>query len=362
MSNAAATPQRVECMPWWKRLELWGRRFLVVLLGGVIGKTPRQIELPEKPRFLLVRLDERVGNLVMLTPVLRTLRARFPDATIDVLGNARGRAILGSHPDLDGFLCFRKRALFALDGPLRIPRELRRRRYSVAIDASNPTDPSLTQAILVALSGARYTIGSAARGYGSFYSQRIEASAEHEIDLRLQLLAPLPGDAVVREPSLRPVGASLRFVEAFQSESDTGAYVVLNLGARLEQKQLSVDEYAKIADAMSVRGTVVLTWGPKERAIAEAVSARSPGAIVAPPTTLEELCAVLEHASAVVSCDTGPMHVAVALGTPTLGVFVATDPARFGYSASPHGVVDAREERRGLVARVERWLAERVGG
>lgn len=331
------------------------------LLGGIIGKSPRRLELPDSPRFLVVRLDERVGNLIMLTPMLRTLRARFPTAHIDVLGNDRGQALLGDHPDLDGFICFRKRALFAADGPLLTPFALRRQRYSVAIDASNPTDPSLTQAILVALSGARFTIGSEARGYGSFFSHRVAADAEHEIDLRLQLLSPLPGDAVIRAPSLSTARASARMAEAFENESSTGAYSVLNLGARLAEKQLSVEDYANVALAMGALGTVVLTWGPKERAIAEAVSARCPDALVAPPTTLEELSTVFQRAKAVVSCDTGPMHLSVALGTPTLGIFVATEPARFGYAELPHRVVDAREERRGLTAEVERWLAERTG-
>ncbi|MEM6731565.1 MAG: glycosyltransferase family 9 protein, partial [Myxococcota bacterium] len=171
----------------------------------------------------------------------------------------------------------------------------------------------------------------------------------HEIDLRLALLQPLPGDVLVREPCLprqKPDSATNSEVP----------YVVLNLGARLAEKQLGTEEYAALAAAIPTSHSVVLSWGPNERAIADAVAARVDSARVAPPTDLRELQTVFQDAAAVVSCDTGPMHLSVALGVPTFGVFVATDPSRFGYDQSPHAVFDARNGPDGLVKAMCSWF------
>ncbi|MEM6531635.1 MAG: glycosyltransferase family 9 protein [Myxococcota bacterium] len=333
-----------------KRLELFGRRVLVALFGFFRSKRQGELLVPSRPRLLVLRLDERLGNVIMLTPLLCSLRARFPDASIEVLGSARSRALLEGHPAVDEFLQFRKRALFASDGPLRTCFALRRRGYSVAIDASNPTDPSLTQAILTAASGAEFTVGSAARGYGGFFTHPVQPdpAARHEIDHRLNLLSPLPGEQQIRTPSL---AADPRAVEVDEP------YVVLNVGARLLEKRLSVEEYASVAEVCAGFRPVVLTWGPGEFDLAQAVASRCENAVTAPATGLDELAVVLGGADAVVSCDTGPMHLAVALGRPTLGIFVATDPARYGYPDAPHAVLDARGGWDEVSGTVEDWLA-----
>lgn len=354
MSNNVPSPR--EPRSWWKRLELWGRRLLTVVLARLIRRgQPTSIELPKSPRFLVVRLDERVGNVVMLTPMLQTLRESFPTARIDVLGYTRGRALLGSHPAVDRFIDFRKRAIFAKDGPFRIALALRRADYSVAIDASNPRDPSLTQAALVALSGAACTIGSSAREYAGFFSHPVSPPRRiaHEIDLRLALLDPLSPTRRVRTPRLAKPPRLSRALAAVVPRHDS--FIVVNLGARLPSKQLSVKDYIRIASTCAEFAPAILSWGPNERDVAEAVHAESPS-VLAPPTGLSELHALFASAAAVVSCDTGPMHVAVATGTPTLGIFVATDPERFGYREPPHVWIDARETREALDGPLRRWL------
>jgi ADP-heptose:LPS heptosyltransferase len=80
-----------------------------------------------------------------------------------------------------------------------------------------------------------------------------------------------------------------------------------------------------------------------------------PEAELAPPTGLTDLADLMHCARAVVSCDTGPMHLAVAVGTPTCGVFVSTDPSRYGYAEAPNLVLDVRSAPLD-VGPVEQWL------
>jgi ADP-heptose:LPS heptosyltransferase len=273
------------------------------------------------------------------------------------LASVKTEPLVASHPALHACLPFRKQALFAPDGPLRTPARLRRGRYDLIIDAANPTDPSTTQAILVRLSGATHTVGVDFPGFGRMFSAPVALPdpAAHEIDLRLALLAPLPGDAVSRRmrldelPALGPASAPVRFLASPGIEPR----VVVNLGARLSEKRLTAETYAAIAEAVERAGArVVLTYGPSEAVLAERVGRLCPGALLGPPTTLVELGHVFKASRAVVTCDTGPMHLAVAVGAPTCGIFVSTEPSRYGHAESPHLVVDAR----GRPAEV--WLAD----
>jgi heptosyltransferase-3 len=328
-----------------KALERAGRGLLVRALG-FLGVRRRAVVLPPAARILVIRLDERLGNLLLLTPVLASLRARFPAASLDVLGQARGAAVLGGHPAIDAFLPYRKWALLAADGPLRTLLRLRRRRYDLCMDLSNPTDPSATQAILTRLSGARHTVGADRPGFGRLYSApvRIDAQLRHEVALRLQLLAPLPGAGRVEALSVAPLPVPPGSpVSAFVDGLAATPYALCNLGARLPEKRLSPATYAALArEALEAGLLPVLAYGPAERGLAEATAAQVPEARLAPPSTVPELALLMRHARAVISCDTGPMHLAVACGTPTCAIFVSTDPARYGHPHPPHLILDAR--------------------
>jgi heptosyltransferase III len=332
-----------------KRLERLGRRLLGLLLGALLGRRHEAVELGARPRFLVVRLDQRVGNLVMTLPLIDSLRARFPEASIDLLADAKNAALLARHPTLSRFRGYRKRALVSAEGPLGTVAALRRVRYDVVLDATNPTDPSFTQAVIVRLSGARYAIGYAHESYGRTYSSTVRAEASHEIDMRLALLEPLPGTARLRQPRLAVSTAP----------PSRRPLAVVNIGARLSEKRLTASVYARLATVCCDAGhEVLLTFGPGEQRLAADVAAIETRAKLAPPTNLVELARLFASAIRVVSCDTGPMHLAVAAGTPTLGIFVSTDPVRYGYATPPNAVIDARAGDLDEVVTLARaWLA-----
>ncbi|MEA2341985.1 MAG: heptosyltransferase [Thermoanaerobaculia bacterium] len=105
--------------------------------------------------------------------------------------------------------------------------------------------------------------------------------------------------------------------------------VVLLPGAGKPGKQWPVERFAELATRIGNDALVV--WGPGEEALARAI-----GAEVAPPTNFRELAFVLRHAKLVIGADTGPLHLAAALGTPLVGLYGPTDPARNG----PYGQLD----------------------
>ena len=351
-------PKTLPDVPWHKRLEIAGRHFLVWLLGLLFRSRNQPVTLGESPRILVVRLDERLGNLVMLMPLLASLKARYPTATIELLASPKHQEFLLLQPLISELLIFNKRKLLAYDGPFRTPRRLRKRHYDLAMDATNPTDPSATQAVLVRLSGARHTVGFDTADFGRLFSCPVKSPSEplHEIDLRLALLDPLPGEARVRIPTLAavamptPNSAIGRFL---QDEVFFQKVVLINLGARLEAKRLSGEDYAAIANVVHEKGfAVCLAYGPSEEQFAKYVTTLCPYTKLAPPTSVLELAALMTASCAVISCDTGPMHLAVGLGKPTCGIFVCTEPWRYGYGVLPHTIIDAR------IGTVQKWLPD----
>ena len=328
-----------------KALERRGRAVLVRLAAFFLGVPARPISLPEAPRILVIRLDERLGNLLLLTPLLSSLRQRFPRASIELLANARGIQALAHHPSVSALLPFRKRALLEAHGPLWAPWRLRARHYDLCIDAANPLDPSVTQVLLARFCGAAHTIGSASAGFGPLFSAPVQVPRGlHEITLRLKLLAPLGPGPVVTMPTmpLQPLPFHSP-VSVLRKALEEVPYMVLNVGARLKAKQLRASDYAELVRCgLSAGLRVLITWGPLEFALAEQTLAIEPRAHLAPPTQVAELAHLMAHARRVISCDTGPMHLAVAVGAPTCGIFVHTEPERFGYMDPPHHVIDAR--------------------
>ncbi|MBI5510465.1 MAG: glycosyltransferase family 9 protein [Deltaproteobacteria bacterium] len=331
----------------WKRLERAGRTLLIWLVGLVLRARAKPVVLPPQPKVLIVRLDLRVGNMLLLLPLLDSLKRRFPAAEIDLLASAKSAALVSRHAALRSFLPYRKRAIFAAQGPLCTPWRLRRRHYDLAVDAANPTDPSTTQALLVRLAGATHTVGVDQGGFGRLFTApvRLPDPEAHEIEMRLALLAPLPGDALTREMRLTTLPPlSPRSAVAALTATPDPRRLVLNLGARLRAKRLSTEAYVKLAELAANGGwKVILSFGPQEHELARAVHRSCPAAALAPPTDLVELGHLMKTSAAVVTCDTGPMHLAVALGTPTCGIFVSTAPRRYGHFDRPHLVVDARE-------------------
>lgn len=357
-----------------KAVERAGRGALLRATAWVarwLGGGPRALALPQHrpPRFLVVRLDQRLGNLLLTTPLLLTLARRYPGCAIDVVVHAPNVPMLAGLPFVRRVYPFAKWSLFGRRGAARLVHLLRRNRYDVCLDATNPSGPSTTQALLVRASGAGFRIGYGQKHLAGLYDGPVALSEgalgqAHEIDLRLALLEPLgPGPCVrtmaVAPPWPPPSPAVADWLEGL----GTTPYVAINLGARLATKRLHPADYAVVANACTATGLrPVLVWGPGERHLLAPVLRLAADALAAPPTQLQDLACVLRGADAVVSADTGPMHLAVALGRPTLGLFLATPRHRYGHTHGPHRAIDARAlGQEELLAAVRAFLAERRG-
>jgi heptosyltransferase I len=281
---------------------------------------------------LVVRLGA-LGDLVHALPAVAAMRRAWPEARIDWLVDARYQAFLGFVPIIDHVIVVGGAAGASIAGVLRA---LRRERYDVALDLQG----LIKSAVLARLSGARRVVGFATpllreRAAGLFYNTRVDAGdTVHVIRKNLAAAAALGADGTVIELPLR-VPDSPRTAELRQSLGlpPDGPFAMINPGAGWPNKQWPPDRFGALAahlrDRHGLRSTV--TWGPSERALAESVARQSRGAAaVAPATEIGDLLALARAASLCVAGDTGPAQLAAAVGTPVVGIFGPTNPARNG--------------------------------
>lgn len=292
--------------------------------------------MPE-PRLLILRLSS-MGDIVHALPAVAALRGAFPSAQLDWVVEEKWTPLLAGCPVISEVISQGR----SVRATLALVRELRSRRYHMAVDLQG----LYKSAALAWLSGAGRRVGLAASharepGAARFYTGRVAPSSAHVVDMNLELAraagAALPQGAAF---PLRVAPEAEQWLARQQSELGFADYYVLFPGGGWRSKCWPAEQYGhlhrKLAERHQWRG--VVTYGPGERALAEAVRlvAGEPEPMLL-ASDLPQLLALLARARFVVAADTGPLHVAAALGTPVVGLFGPTDPQRNG----PYGQLDS---------------------
>ncbi len=306
----------------------------------------------DAPRVALVKLSS-LGDVVHALPVAAALRAARPRAHLAWIVERREAAILRGHPALDEVIVAdtrswrRARTPGAVRAALAEMRALRRRLRQARFDVALDLQGLMKSALITAACGARRRIGfDASWGreplHALFLNQRVPPPvSRHVVEQYLALLAPLgiePGRPAFHLPAPPSAEAC---IEEWLARAGLKAHqrlVVLNPGAGRADKRWPIAHLTTLARRLAhdAAAHVVLTWGPGEEDAARAVVEGSAAAVLAPPTDLDALLALLGRASVVVAADTGPLHMAAALGTPCVGLYGPTSAARNGPYGAGH--------------------------
>jgi heptosyltransferase III len=339
-----------------KRLEGWAKRVLALLAAALFHRPGRRSRAPTRlaaaRRVLLVRVDDRVGEALLLTPLFAALKAHTPPLQVEALVHARCARVLDGHPDLDALHTLDRKALFL--GPLAPGiRALRRTgRWDVVVDCGNWEVPSVTSALVSRLVAPRAVLlGPAVFPTGLLDDVPVprRTDTRAEVSQRLHLLSPLGEPAPVATPSFRSPRVPLA-LRALLAEVSAAPHAILLPGGRLGWRRIPPEVFSAAARALSAAGRqCIIAFGPGEEDLARAVVTAAPGARLAPPTDLDALAALLATAGCTVCNNSGPLHLSVAVGAPTLGLFLKMDPARWGYPFAPHRMLDVTDpEARGV--------------
>ncbi len=294
-------------------------------------------------RFLIVRLGA-LGDVVHAIPVAAALRRAFPSSRIDWLVSAKHREILDLVHVIDRRLVINDRSDASGGTSLMAAvRELRAARYDVVLDLQG----LIKSALLARAAGAARVIGFSSRyareGLARlFYTEAFEpgrgglyaaGETRHVVDINLSLLETL---GVTSTRAEFPIEQPDSPVARWAAEQSGGHYALLNPGAAWPNKRWPPARFGAIASELRRRHGLlsVVLWGPSEEPLAhEVVDAAQGGAIASPTTSIADLVALARGAAVMVSGDTGPTHIAGAVGTPLVGIYGPTRPSRNGPTA-----------------------------
>ena len=282
------------------------------------------------PRFLIVRLGS-LGDVIHAIPAVAALRARHPGAVIDWLVDPRYAELVGLVEGLDHAIPIDPRG--HIGALLRTTIGLRRTAYDAVVDLQG----LLKSAVLARAAGARRTIGLPREHLREpmarfLYSEMPDPGRDpHVIRKNLALMRALDvEDLRVSFPLKVPRTVTGDTIAAgFGPEG----YALINPGAAWPNKRWPPERFGALAAELRARVGLrsLVLWGPGEEDVASLVVTASRGAADrSPRTSIIDLFAIARRAKLMISGDTGPLHIAAAVGTPIVALFGPTYAERNG--------------------------------
>ncbi len=302
-------------------------------------------------RILLLRL-ERIGDLLMALDAIRDARQAWPDAEIDLAVGRWNLPLAALIPDVSRveqadapWLARPGESGRGWAGLLGQTRAWRRRGYDLVINF----EPDIRSNLIAWLTRAPCRVGYSTGGGGALLTEAAAYVPDSHVSINARaLVARASGrPALDREPD---AGPRLRVPDDARARADallqgsTRPLVGVHASGGRESKQWHLDRFAAVARAMALeRGaTIVLTGSPGDRALIDQVRSRlgdlrvidAGGAL-----DLPALAGLLAELDLLITGDTGPMHLASAMGTPIVALFGPSNPARYGPRAAIERVV-----------------------
>jgi lipopolysaccharide heptosyltransferase III len=289
-------------------------------------------------KILVIKL-RAIGDVILATPVLENLWQAFPQAQIDFLTEKPCAPIVEGHPAIHEVLVLDRRQKGASRA---LVRQVRQRHYDAVFDLfGNPRS-----AVLTWLSGAPTRIGFLFRGRKYAYNLKVEPRGDrvHEVEFNLDALRALQIPIVTRQLHVAVNAESENFAAQFWRENNLEDRLVIGLNASggWYTKRWPLESFARLGDRLhrELNAVVLLLWGPGEleevKTIAQMMQAPS---LLAPSTSLKQLAALLSRLILLVSNDSGPLHLAAAMGTRVVGIYGPTRPDLQGPWGDGHATV-----------------------
>lgn len=297
------------------------------LLRGLVYllQPPKDNPAAEEKRFLVVSTTA-LGDTLWATPAIRALRVSHPTSTITVLTSPVGKQVLTANPYID--------ALFVLDNPAlyslkKLYGPLKKQRFSHIFIFHTSQRPVLPFAAVL---GAPHIIGSEGinKGLDNLLTRCFPRDLKmHEIERRLKMLT-----AVDASPSGYEMDLFLQKEdeEAAEHLSFTKPIIALHPGSKDAFRRWPASHFIQLGKRLvaDLPCTLLITGVPSEKDLVKSIAKEIEGAIAVTDLPLRPFAALIKKARLIVTNDTGPMHIALAVKTPLLALFSPSDPERFG--------------------------------
>lgn len=314
-------------------------------------------------RILLVRPNHRLGNTLLLTPLLAEIERAYPGAEVDILSaGTSGSEAFATYSMVRNLWLLPGRILRRPLDALRVVRQMRRRHYDLTID---PCIGSQSGRLLVKWSKARHKLGFVGSGLagGVDCGVSVPANLEHMAQLPIYLLRTARGEDYDAYPC---PGLDIRLTPAELSEGRAKIHRLASAQDRAKKPVFALFGHATGEKALAGKWWVAVVTQLQahcpDASFIEMVpvSAHSKFQDRFPTyysTSIRKMAAVMASCDLVISADCGVMHLAVASGSPTIGIFNVTSKSQYGPYGRRNVAISARMSGTGTSRRWRSWMA-----
>ena len=312
----------------------------------------------EEPRRILIIKPSALGDIILALPALSALKRSFPEAKISWFVRPEFAPLITGHPFISDIILFDRKQLSkwwcspdSFKSLWSLIKQLRAGKFDLVFDFQGLFRTGFFS--WVTGSKRRFGMAGARELAHLFYTDKIsqDASSIHLVDYYLKMVVAAgakQGEAEFKLPE--DAGAAEKIDKLLKSQGVNGKYAVIVPGAAQPNKRWPIERFAELAGKIGERFglSIVATGSQGEREYIEAIGKRVIN--LAGKTSVRELIPLMKRASLVVSNDTGPGHIAAALGVPIVMIFGPTNPARVCPYKRPECVVAIEPNERGMKA------------
>jgi len=299
------------------------RTLLVIRQMSLIKKClpVEQFKSDQVKNILIIRLD-KVGDLILSTPVFQNLKNNLPGARITALVRKYNSGVLKNNPFVDEVLIYDK---------IEERRKAQNGGFDMAIDLIY--DFNLESALACYNSGASFRVGYKDKYSAYFYNIEAEKdpSPKYELQRNLDILKYLrmsiDCEASRLFPSQEEIRECFNFIKSLNIE-EKAITIGINPGTGRRRREWPLEKYVELGKrlVLNKNARILVTWGEKDKSLAQKLVQKiGPGACLAPGTNITSLAALLTFCDVFICGNTGPSHIAMAMKVPLVGLYGKND-------------------------------------
>jgi len=317
-------------------LDIFG--FFLFLIPLLAERIFRKKKSQSFKNILLIELWG-IGDLIILSTILRPLRDKFPNARISLLSKSYGKIIFKEHTYIDQYIDFdfpwtRFRGKYELwswswAGLIRIISKLRKEKFDLILDARGDFRNNVLSFVI----GAERRLGYTWTG-GSYFltdTPELDYKNRHRVDAWVGLLDLIELKVTSPKPNLDISDKEVRWTEDYlesQGVKKSDLLIGIHPGARIKTRCWPKDRFAKLAEYLKDNYTAQIIVFEEPQGYGGDILIKNDFIKVKP--SLREMMVLIKHLTLFICNDGGPMHIATALNTPVVAIFGPTNPDWFG--------------------------------
>ena len=329
------------------------KKITLKLLAPFLKKKISTHSKPDWKRFkrvLIFRLDNKLGNAILLLPLIQSIKKSVPDIKIDVMYSVMYTQIFEDHPDINEIIHYKQQHLLKL--PTRyigFIKKIRKQKYDVIFSSTNSNSFSVSQALFANLLKSEFTIGFDWKESAELYSAVVKGNTQvHYSQAQVDLWRYFDINAEPQPPKIYFVQQGIG-----SSKTNQILFWIGATGNKILPQKLFEDiiQFFKSNDLL-----YQLAAGPHDEHLLNFYSSVQKNDVIFMKGSIKDTALFFNQYNMIFIPDTGPMHLAVAIGMPSVQVFVNSNPVWYAYKGEKVFLINKHLDSESLKIFTRNWF------